>query len=146
MFSFVFQVTKKGELSDFYFNLSRNVAYGADEAESAEREKNQEEEERIQTSEEEIIQISESSHPPTKIGSDSIAAQPGEDSRTPIVESSRDKVTAEPVVESSSQYKFTADIITERPKRDTNRNEYAVAAAKEHFLAQKRAKVVEDSL
>lgn len=146
MFSFVFQITKKGDMSDFYFNLSRNVAFGAGGADSTNRENEQEEKERIQTSEEDRIQTSESSLPPTTFSSDSIAVQPGGDSRTPIAESSRDKVAAEPVAESSSQDKVAAEAVTEQPKRDHKRNEDAVAAAKERFLARKRAKVVEDSL
>ncbi|KAK1394442.1 nuclear speckle splicing regulatory protein 1-like [Heracleum sosnowskyi] len=85
-------ITKTGDMSEFYFNLSRNVAFGAGEAEL------RREQERIQTtSEEERIRTSESSHPSTKIGSDSVAAQPDEGLRTPIAESSRDKVASEQV-------------------------------------------------
>lgn len=136
-------------MSDFYFNLSKNVAFGAGEAELRKKEKKQQEEERIQTSEEERIRTSKSSLTSNKIRSDPIAAPPGEDSRTPIAESSHDKVAAEPVAaepvaESSLQEKTAAETVTEQPKRDHHkRNEDAVAAAKERFLARKRTKVVE---
>lgn len=138
-------ITKKGDMTDFYFNLSRNVAFGAGEAEPR-NEVEEQQEERIQTSEEERIRTSESSHPSTKIGSDSISAQPGEDLRIPIAESSRDKVAAGQVAVSSSQDKAPAGTVTEQPKRDHKRNEYAVAAAKDRYFARKRAKVVEEPL
>ncbi|WOG84423.1 hypothetical protein DCAR_0103606 [Daucus carota subsp. sativus] len=138
-------ITKKGDMSDFYFNLSKNVAFGATEAELRKKEKTQQVEEKIQTSEQE--KASESSHPSTKIPSDFVAAQPGEYMKTPIAESSKDKVV-EPVAESSlPDIKVAPETVNEQSKRDHHkRNEDAVAAAKERFLARKRAKVVEEPL
>lgn len=130
-------VTKKKDLSDFYFGLEKNVAFGAQLAESKKPTK-------------------------TEVASDNTQA-PKDSSRTEGsgssprgVQSNRDNIQSDTHFHSESQTKNAAaasvvleDTTTgskteEEPPKETaevyKRGEDAVAAARERFLARKRAR------
>ncbi|XP_052202998.1 uncharacterized protein LOC127808473 [Diospyros lotus] len=125
-------VTKKKDLSDFYFNLSKNVAFGGLDAET--RKSEQEQKEAVVSTSEERSISAESHLDFTKQREGhqgGPSTQPEERSKSvdekPVVDASTDGVA-----EKSSE---------DQPIRDHHkRNEDAVAAAKERFLARKRAK------
>ncbi|KAM7509110.1 hypothetical protein LguiA_019563 [Lonicera macranthoides] len=126
----------KGDISDFYFNLSKNVAFGAKENELRKPKKMQEEENTTS---------GKSPPPSTSKHSDSSNVQEerhlrGETSSSPPPKERSESVDPKPVSDSSTQEKGASEI---RSSNNHKRNEDAVAAAKERFLARKRAKVVE---
>lgn len=127
-------ITKKGDMSDFYFNLSKNVAFGAGEDELRKKHEKRQEEERIPTS--------ERSHPSTGMHLDSSSRQQGHQSEMSAPPKERsESVEAIPVSESSTQEKVATKPVTEQPRGDHHkRNIDALAAAKERYLARKRTK------
>ncbi|XP_010246697.1 PREDICTED: nuclear speckle splicing regulatory protein 1-like [Nelumbo nucifera] len=128
-------VTKKKDMTDFYFNLSNNVAFGAKTAESRNPEK-QEEKGTADISE----RVLPKTNLPTKTAD--LARQKeqyhAETSHSEKLESSdripeTDTIPKENIVAEQS--------LADEPKRDHHkRSEDALAAAKERFLARKRAK------
>lgn len=143
-------VTKKKDfLLDFYANLDKNVAYGANDAQAKKRE-NQAEHRASETHEEvspaasnqhqhhnasDVVQhsLDKSSSPPEspkeKIGGQGEASNPLDTKPNPDPEAS--------VEEKSSAEQPSAS----QPKPDHHkRSQDAVAAAKERFLARKKAK------
>ncbi|KAL7174034.1 hypothetical protein ACSBR2_033311 [Camellia fascicularis] len=125
-------VTKKKDMTDFYFNLSKNVAFGAQDAETSKSEKQQKEE---------TLNASEEGAKLTKLPLESTKLREehqGEASSQP--EERSESIVAKPVLDASTEA-VPEQPSTEQPKRDHHkRNEDAVAAAKERFLARKRAK------
>ncbi|XP_028102917.1 nuclear speckle splicing regulatory protein 1-like isoform X1 [Camellia sinensis] len=125
-------VTKKKDMTDFYFNLSKNVAFGAQDAETSKSEKQQKEE---------TLNASEEGPQLTKLPLESTKLREeyqGEASSQP--EERSESLVAKPVLDASTEA-VPEQPSTEQPKCDHHkRNEDAVAAAKERFLARKRAK------
>ncbi|PIM99096.1 hypothetical protein CDL12_28409 [Handroanthus impetiginosus] len=146
-------VTKKTDLSDFYFNLAKNVAFGAGkEADSRKPEKQPEEvvvQPPGQVSPAATSTSSESSKM-VKRHQDEIAESlsPREKSdspyRKPISDTpARDQVTSEPSASDQPglDHKKGSEDAGAAAKDRYKRSEDAVAAAKERFLARKKAKV-----
>lgn len=155
------QVTKKTDLTDFYFNLDKNVAFGARDVELGKQEKQAElrrqekqAELRKQEKQAELRQAQKLEDEPTaaaleKNGSPNTSRlqlepsrvteeHPGETSVSQRSESPEVKpVTSTTVPENSSAEKPQAEL----PKTNHHkRSEDAVAAAKERFLARKKAR------
>lgn len=155
------QVTKKTDLTDFYFNLDKNVAFGARDVELGKQEKQAElrkqekqAELRKQEKQADLRQAQKLEDEPTaaaleKNGSPNtshLQLEPlrareehlGETSISQRRESPEVKpVTSTTVRENSSAEKSQA----EQPKTNHHkRSEDAVAAAKERFLARKKAR------
>ncbi|GLT81962.1 hypothetical protein SLE2022_003840 [Rubroshorea leprosula] len=140
-------VTKKSDLSDFYFNLGKNVAFGAKEAAVRKQEKltelskaEKKEEEERDTSER--MQSMPESSPlrdsPSLSEKHDDEISPKRRIEAPDLKSVSEKPVAEiPEQENASAKQPSSD----EPKRDHHkRSEDAVAAARERFLARKRAK------
>ncbi|KAL5976483.1 hypothetical protein ACLOJK_020816 [Asimina triloba] len=140
--SHIARVTKKKDLSDFYFNLSKNVAFGGKQAEARGGTK-QEEGEVVDKSLEEGIPAAEMPQPPLmdEGGRNQDAAA---DSSQKHSENSLQKHSESLNEPSTSQQEHAT---SEKPVLDEastearhKRNEDAVAAAKERYLARKRAR------
>ncbi|XWS73851.1 hypothetical protein CRYUN_Cryun02cG0164700 [Craigia yunnanensis] len=139
-------VTKKSDLSDFYFNLGKNVAFGANEAgprkpeihtESRKPEKKDEKEidvfNRVQPLPDSNVPESSRLTDRTRDETSSRENYESQDSR-PIT----DAILPDTAVQETSSAKQPS---VDLPKRDHHkRGEDAVAAARERFLARKRAK------
>ncbi|KAL9253803.1 Nuclear speckle splicing regulatory protein 1-like protein [Drosera capensis] len=132
------EVSKKSDISDFYFNLSKNVAFGATST-KLQTEKKPEREP--------VPSPSARSHSP--------AASPGtspsrsqershnEEASRVQVDTSLKQVEGRPatsVPSSKETEKPVEPTSSEQPKSDHKKTEDALAAAKERFLARKRAK------
>ncbi|KAH7853920.1 hypothetical protein Vadar_008132 [Vaccinium darrowii] len=127
------QVTKKKDITDFYFNLSKNVAFGAQEAETRKSEKQQKEA---------IVSTSEGRPQLTKSSLESAELRKGlRDEASRMPEDRFEPIKAEPIPDASAQ-DVAGQPLEDQPRRDHHhkRNEDAVAAAKERFLARKRVK------
>ncbi|XP_057479233.1 uncharacterized protein LOC130766603 [Actinidia eriantha] len=130
---FLDEVTKKNDITDFYFNLSKNVAFGAQDTETRKSVKQQKEATTAITSEEKL-QLTESPSESPKLRE----RHQGGPSSPP--EKRSESVDAKPVPHASTQ-EVAEQPSAEQPRRDHHkRNEDAVAAAKERFMARKRAK------
>ncbi|KAJ8750178.1 hypothetical protein K2173_014093 [Erythroxylum novogranatense] len=141
-------VTKKTDISDFYFNLEKNVAFGAKEKDLRKKEvkkpENQDNDVPAETSNR------DRSLPNSKLNLE------GNQGETSSPQSGRDESSDQTVVPveptSSIPAEETSGRAGEQPssnetKRDHHkRNEDAVAAAKERFLARKRAKATDLSI
>lgn len=118
-------------MSDFYYNLSKNVAFGGIEAKLRKRE------EKVDAD------TSEKGSSSTNTHTDSSVINEGHEGKTstPSKESSQ-SLDIKPVSDASAQEKALAEeTLAQQPKSDHHkRSEDAVAAAKERFLARKRAK------
>ncbi|MBA0639788.1 hypothetical protein Goklo_022799 [Gossypium klotzschianum] len=133
-------VTKKSDLSDFYFNLGKNVAFGANEAKprkpelrEPEKEKEKEVLNRVNPLPDSISPESSAVIDRTRDESSSREIFDSRDSK-PITE---DTVPDTAVQETTSEKQPSVD----QPKSDHHkRGADAVAAARERFLARKRAK------
>ncbi|XP_010557438.1 PREDICTED: nuclear speckle splicing regulatory protein 1-like [Tarenaya hassleriana] len=147
-------VTKKKDLSDFYFNLGKNVAFGSKEAEAREaREAKRLEEQRKAEKPEELRKgkVSEEketdaldknpspepaiAHPePSSAGNISSGAEPQDSKQAAEKRSS----AAAPEPKDSSVIEPKND--EPKPSSHHKRSEDAITAAKERFLARKKAK------
>ncbi|XVF46984.1 hypothetical protein PTKIN_Ptkin03bG0072600 [Pterospermum kingtungense] len=139
-------VTKKTDLSDFYFNLGKNVAFGASEAgprkpemhtelkkPEKKDEKERDEFNRVQPLPNSNVPDSSGVNDRTRDETSSRENYESHDSR-PITNG----VLPETAAQETSSAKQPSD---DQPKRDHHkRGEDAVAAARERFLARKRAK------
>ncbi|GMI89029.1 hypothetical protein like AT2G27285 [Hibiscus trionum] len=113
-------VTKKSDLTDFYFNLGKNVAFGANEAKPRKPE----------------LRIHDDVNEKEKDVSDGV--QPLPDSTAPESSAAIDRTRDET---SSREILPEKQPSVEQPKSDHHkRGGDAVAAARERFLARKRAK------
>ncbi|KAI8525846.1 hypothetical protein RHMOL_Rhmol13G0262500 [Rhododendron molle] len=142
-------VTKKKDITDFYFNLSKNVAFGAQEAETRKSGKRQKEAS-VGTSEERP-QLTKSSLESTELskGPRDEASRVAEERSEPIEakpasrisEERSEPIEAKPIPDASAQA-VGEQPLADQPRRDHHhkRNEDSVAAAKERFLARKRVK------
>lgn len=127
-------VTKKADITDFYFSLSKNVAYGGREGDL--RKADEPREEPVNESRETIPSSSNALSESSK----AIKRQESQDSRSPSKQP--EETEAKPVTDPSEQEKSVdKPSVTEQPKFDHHkRNQDALAAAKERFLARKKAK------
>lgn len=137
-------VTKKSDLSDFYFNLGKNVAFGAKDVETRKREK----QEKQYT--EGLAGTSNSDYPSRDPKSDMQLselkeANQDEDSSSPLpTERNLECLDKKPVVD-EQVLPATIQAVTpsEQPKNvHHKRNEDAVAAVKERFMARKKEKLL----
>ncbi|KAL2323936.1 hypothetical protein Fmac_022994 [Flemingia macrophylla] len=139
-------VTKKKDfLLDFYSNLDRNVAYGAKDAEA--RKRNNQAEDRVPETHEGVSHTSnEHEH-----GNVPEEAQHSLGNSSSPVESSREKIgdpgeapnpsNTKPILEASMEEKSSTEQPSSELKPDHHkRSQDALAAAKERFLARKKAK------
>ncbi|KAA8549934.1 hypothetical protein F0562_001618 [Nyssa sinensis] len=122
-------VTKKKDISDFYFNLSKNVAFGAEDSESRKPKKQQEEV---------AADTSEKATPLTNMHTESSKVRDEHHGEASTLHEGRsESIDAKPDSNASTEEKAVAD----EPKNDHHkRSQDALAAAKERFLARKRAK------
>lgn len=145
-FYFCLKVTKKKDITDFYFNLSKNVAFGAQEAETRKSKKQQKEmtvgpsEERPQSPKSSLA--SEERPQSTKSSLESMELRKGHpDEASSMPEERSEPIEAKPIPDASAQA-VVEQPLADQPRHDHHhkRNEDAVAAAKERFLARKRVK------
>ncbi|KAL5562358.1 hypothetical protein UlMin_032105 [Ulmus minor] len=135
-------VTKKTDLSDFYFNLGKNVAFGADEAKPRKPEKPVELPKADKHEDEPIAKESDKYGPANNldVGSSKVREE------KPSEASPRKRSSEPPDVKPISKTEKQENSSVEQPPADKpkpnlhKRSEDAVAAAKERFLARKRAK------
>lgn len=134
----VVKVTKKTDLSDFYFNLGKNVAFGAKDVEPK---KPVEPETTPGLVREESAETSDKKRPQKDLDSDS---NPPRDSEPlPSREELRNETSPRKRISAEPSPTVPENLPAEQPKPPINhhkRSEDAVAAAKERFLARKRAK------
>lgn len=141
----VLKVTKKTDLSDFYFNLGKNVAFGANDVveprkteKLAELRNSDRHEEGVSA---ERLDKHRSSNDSNSLMESSTV---GEEHRreTSLQNSSSKSPDTKPVSNTTAQENSSIEPPpVEQPKSDHHkRSEDAVAAAKERFLARKRAK------
>ncbi|OAY61343.1 nuclear speckle splicing regulatory protein 1 [Manihot esculenta] len=139
-------VTKKSDLSEFYFNLGKNVAYGAKDIESRKQEKQAEVRKPEKLDDKLSAGTSERVHPLQESVVESSRVKEGHPSDPPPGRNSESldlkPVPDEPVMDTLVQDKASSEQpATNEPKQDHHkRNEDALAAAKERFLARKKAK------
>ncbi|XP_009140787.1 nuclear speckle splicing regulatory protein 1 [Brassica rapa] len=142
-------VTKKKDLSDFYFNMVNNVALGARGIEEKEEQRKAEkmeeemrkEEKKAESPEKEVLLLPESQD----VGSSrkrSMEPQEEEEEKDASEKKIGSDVVTEEEKDSSSK-----EEAKEAPKATTTtqhkKSEDAIAAARERFLARKKAKVEE---
>ncbi|MBA0548539.1 hypothetical protein Golob_019633 [Gossypium lobatum] len=136
------KVTKKSDLSDFYFNLGKNVAFGANEAKPRKPELREPEKEK----EKEKEVLNRVNPLPDSIAPESSA----------VIDRTRDESSSQEIFDSRDSKPITEDTVpdtavqettsekqpsVDQPKSDHHkRGADAVAAARERFLARKRAK------
>ncbi|XP_015577645.1 nuclear speckle splicing regulatory protein 1 [Ricinus communis] len=145
-------VTKKSDLSDFYFNLGKNVAFGAKEIDSRKQEKQTELRKSEKLDDEAAGSTSGRGRPlpdSKSIMESSRVNEEHHDGTSPVPilprrnsESSDVNPVSERKVDTSVQENTaTEEPLANQPKQDHHkRNEDTVAAAKERFLARKKAK------
>ncbi|XP_059310866.1 uncharacterized protein LOC132062284 [Lycium ferocissimum] len=136
-------VTKKSDISDFYFSIAKNVAFGGES--KSKKAVNHHEQEAVQT--EEKPSSSADAHSQM---SREIKRQDHEPSASPPHKERTDQADMKPPSDRSSEERAgkqvsengpTADSVSDQPKVDHHKRSLdAVAAAKERFLARKRAK------
>ncbi|XVF05096.1 hypothetical protein REPUB_Repub05bG0141900 [Reevesia pubescens] len=139
-------VTKKSDLSDFYFNLGRNVAFGANKDGPRKPEMHTESSKSKEKDEKEMDVFNK--------------VQPVPDSSAPassgVTDRIRDETSSRENFESQDSKPISNDILPDTAVQETSpekqpsvdqpkpnhhkRGEDAVAAARERFLARKRAK------
>ncbi|KAL4304115.1 hypothetical protein GQ457_10G007420 [Hibiscus cannabinus] len=139
-------VTKKSDLSDFYFNLGKNVAFGANEEKPRKPElrklenENEKEEEKEKAVSNRVQPSPDTTAPESSAATD--RTQDGTSSRD-ILESQNSQPIAKDLLPDTAlqETSLEKEPSVEQPKSDHHkRGEDAVAAARERFLARKRAK------
>ncbi|GAB2233957.1 hypothetical protein Droror1_Dr00003187 [Drosera rotundifolia] len=129
------EVSKKSDISDFYFNLSKNVAFGATSTKLQIDKKPEKEPVPSPATRGHSPAVS----PGTSPSRSQERSQNEEASRVQVDTSS--KQVEGPVATSVPRSKETEKpTSSEQPKSDHKKTEDALAAAKERFLARKRAK------
>ncbi|KAL3850264.1 hypothetical protein ACJIZ3_012146 [Penstemon smallii] len=129
-------VAKKTDISDFYFNLSKNVAFGAAKKTNSRKSELQPEEVVVQSSK-------EVSPPATDTSLESYRQIKGHQYET-AESPSKEKKDSKPISDTSLQVQAAPSVppASDQPRPDHHKkSEDAVAAAKERFLARKKAKV-----
>ncbi|KAK9734608.1 hypothetical protein RND81_04G151500 [Saponaria officinalis] len=147
-------VTKKSDISDFYFSLSKNVAFGAADKTAVKEPEKQEKESRPigeqpgKSGTHDDKAASPSLHRDRSSTSPNIVSRSKSEDRHQEEASDAPRKSSEPVHLPDNSGKENPPIGDEAPnnqaKQDHHKkNEDALAAAKERFLARKRAKVAE---
>ena len=148
------KVTKKSDLSDFYFNIGKNVAFGAKDAEVRRSEKQVESKKPVKLAESRELEKLElkgsddtsdegqspnASNAPLKV---SVMEDKHQGESSILPKKSVESLYKMPITNTSDQEKTSAELPSaEQPQRDHHkRSGDAVAAAKERFLARKKAK------
>lgn len=125
-------ITKKGDMSDFYFNLSKNVAFGAKEAKTRRHEKWQEE---VRSPSSEVKPPLAGTH------SEPSSTREGHQGETSAPPKEGSELVEPTVVSASSKQEVGSEPVADQPRADHHkRNQDALAAAKERFLARKKTK------
>jgi len=139
---FLVQVTKKSDLSDFYFGLNKNVAFGARLEESTKPSK--QEAAADQTQEAKAGASTESTTHSPQGDKDHVQAGRHFHSESQIRDAATSSVMAVANGTSPQETDGRPDKIEEEPPTQTaeayKRTEDAVAAARERYLARKRAR------
>ncbi|CAH8341934.1 unnamed protein product [Eruca vesicaria subsp. sativa] len=139
-------VTKKTDLSDFYFNIGKNVAFGArdneeKEAEIVEEQRKAEKMEELRKEEEEKKAVSPEKEVLAESGdvgtSRKRSVEPQEEEEEEEAVSEKKKIGSD-VTEEKQKVKEAPKAIVQHKK-----SEDAIAAARERFLARKKAKIEE---
>ncbi|KAJ4841971.1 hypothetical protein Tsubulata_020129 [Turnera subulata] len=141
-------VTKKKDLSDFYFNLGKNVAFGAKDIGSRKHEKEidlvkpEEQTEFKKPEKQEDGNAAETSyHSRSSQAKERHQVETSSPPRSSSRSLDQKPVADEPVSNASSQPESSEKPSAEQPKVDHHkRNQDALAAARERFLARKKAK------
>ncbi|KAJ6906704.1 hypothetical protein NC652_024195 [Populus alba x Populus x berolinensis] len=145
-------VTKKSDLSDFYFNLGKNVALGAKDLLSKKQEKQDKQSEfrKPEKPYDEVAgETSDRNHAPTdsKFALDSSSVKEAHQKETSPPRRSSEPLDPEPVSDkpvsgTSTEVKNPAEQSSANQLNPDHhkRNQDALAAAKERFLARKKAK------
>lgn len=136
-------VTKKSDLSDFYANLGKNVAFGAEDAASRKLKKQTELQE-AEKKEEEVRNTSNRmpSIPEGTSREVSPSLSPEHEGETRPRETAEPKPVSEKIEIPNQENASANQPPSDQPKPDHHRRgEDAVAAARERFLARKKAKV-----
>ncbi|KAF9611860.1 hypothetical protein IFM89_036504 [Coptis chinensis] len=128
-------VTKKSDILDFYFNLSKNVAYGAKAAESS-RQVEQDEIINTDASGKEVVPRANS---PSNSAKANVTEQ---DENSPHSKENNDSLDVKSEVKTSVQDNTVAEQPPAEQKKHNpqKRKEDEVAAAKARFLARKKTK------
>ncbi|KAJ4969754.1 hypothetical protein NE237_002853 [Protea cynaroides] len=129
-------VTKKSDMSDFYFNLSKNVAFGGGKkANSKEPEKDEENTTGNSSEKDGLAMIKPPSNYDGESGQEQVDT-------SALSEKKLEPSDVRPVLETSLQDNVAAkNPLSDQTKQEHHkRTEDALAAAKERFLARKRAK------
>ncbi|XP_074269747.1 uncharacterized protein LOC141592813 [Silene latifolia] len=144
-------VTKKTDITDFYFNLAKNVAFGA--ADKLEVNKPERPEKEIgSTSKEMKKSDADADKPASDAGKPASATLHKDHQSTSRRSEDRRQDEASPAPPKSPESAHIPDTSdppveppsNDQPKQDHHKkNEDALAAAKERFLARKKAKVVD---
>ncbi|KAL9235414.1 hypothetical protein vseg_010173 [Gypsophila vaccaria] len=147
-------VTKKSDLSDFYFSLSKNVAFGAanktgeKKPEHQEKESGSIREQPGKSATHDDKPVSPSLHRDRPSSSPKIASRSKSEDRHQAEASDAPRKSAEPAHLPETSGKENPPVGDELPDNRVmqdhhKKSEDALAAAKERFLARKRAKVTE---
>ncbi|KAK1426904.1 hypothetical protein QVD17_15584 [Tagetes erecta] len=131
-------ITKKGgDMTEFYFNLSKNVAFGARDGESTKVRKHTEESKSQIPEESQPSKVSASA-PEENIGETSAASSKKSETveAKPVPDSHKQEVINVP----QNQESGTEGGAVKPPTDHHKRNQDALAAAKERFLARKKMK------
>ncbi|WCJ41888.1 Coiled-coil domain-containing protein 55 (DUF2040) [Euphorbia peplus] len=149
-------VTKKSDLTDFYFNIGKNVAFGAKDAEAKKQEKQAELQKLEKLDTEALAGTSDKNSSPQgsksnvqssglkEASRDEASPSPHQPPRRNLESLDEKPVVDEQVPPTSTQaVTSTEQPLGDQPKNDHHkRNDDAVAAAKERFLARKKAKLL----
>lgn len=137
----ILKVTKKSDLSDFYFNLGKNVAFGANETGPRKPEKHPESKNDEKIDKSDRVQPLNDSNVPESSGVTDRTRDETSYRENNEPQESRpitNDALPETAVQESSSAKQPSD---DQPNRDHHkRGEDAVAAARERFMARKKAK------
>ena len=134
------QITKKGgDMSEFYYSLSKNVAFGAPDRVSTKPSKHKEDSKNQKSEESEPSKVVSPRAREENHGETSVASK----ERSEIVEAKPAPVPHKQEVSNDSpKQESKTESATAQPTTDHHkRNQDAVAAAKERYLARKKAKV-----
>ncbi|CAN1151434.1 Nuclear speckle splicing regulatory protein 1 [Linum perenne] len=140
-------VTKKSDLSDFYFNLNKNVAFGGKDAEMTRQEKQAETNklEKHDGGEEGSTGVSKAtlSSSPLLDSKNAFGSSPVNDSERPVRSPDMKQPSDNSVQEASSGQQVTENRALAKQTNPDHykRKEDEINAAKERMLARKRAKL-----
>uniref|UniRef100_A0A1J3DSF3 Nuclear speckle splicing regulatory protein 1 n=1 Tax=Noccaea caerulescens TaxID=107243 RepID=A0A1J3DSF3_NOCCA len=144
-------VTKKKDLSEFYFNIGKNVAFGARDVKEAERLEELRKAEKLEELRKEETREEEKGDSPEKEVSPPESVNVGPSCRKSVepqeaaAASEKKEMVSDAREERDSPIKEAAKEAPKAPYQH-KRGEDAIAAARERFMARKKAKIVEEEL